>query len=83
MTKTRSLLMMMLAVGPAALGGLALLVLGWRLRTSRPGFALSIQGGAVGILYLSVFAAFHLYALMPPVAAFALLLAIRSERAAK
>jgi uncharacterized membrane protein len=59
-----------------ALGGVALLVLGWRLRTSRPGFALSIQGGAVGILYLTVFAAFHLYALIPPVAAFALLTSI-------
>jgi uncharacterized membrane protein len=59
-----------------ALGGLALLVMGWRLRTSRPGFALSIQGGAVGILYLTVFAAFHLYALMPPIAAFALLTSV-------
>jgi uncharacterized membrane protein len=59
-----------------ALGGVTLLVLGWRLRTSRPGFALSIQGGAVGILFLTVFAAFHLYALMPPVAAFALLTSI-------
>jgi uncharacterized membrane protein len=56
-----------------ALGSLALLVLGWRLRTSRPGFALSIQGGAVGILFLTVFAAYHLYALMPPLGAFALL----------
>ena len=59
-----------------ALGGVVLLVLGWRLRTSRPGFALSIQGGAVGILYLTVFAAFHLYALLPPVAAFALLTSV-------
>ena len=59
-----------------ALGAVALLVLGWRLRTSRPGFALSIQGGAVGILYLTVFAALHLYALLPPVAAFALLASI-------
>jgi uncharacterized membrane protein len=59
-----------------ALGGLALLVLGWRIRASRPGFALSIQGGAVGILFLTVFAAFHLYALMPPIAAFALLTTI-------
>jgi uncharacterized membrane protein len=59
-----------------ALGGVALLVLGWRLRSSRPGFGLSIQGGAIGILYLTVFAAFHLYALMPPVAAFALLTSV-------
>lgn len=59
-----------------ALGAVVLLVLGWRLRTSRPGFALSIQGGAIGILYLTVFGALHLYALMPPVAAFALLTSI-------
>jgi uncharacterized membrane protein len=59
-----------------ALGAVVLLVLGWRLRASRPGFALSLQGGAVGILYLTVFAAFHLYALLAPVAAFALLTAI-------
>ena len=59
-----------------ALGSLALLVLGWRLRRSRPGFALSIQGGAVGILFLTVFAAYHLYALMPPLGAFAVLTSI-------
>ena len=59
-----------------ALGGLALLTLGWRLRQSRAGFALALQGGAVGILYLTVFAALHLYALMPAVAAFALLVSI-------
>jgi uncharacterized membrane protein len=59
-----------------ALGALALLVVGWRLRLRRPGYALALQGGAVGILYLTVFSALHLYALLTPTAAFALLAAI-------
>jgi uncharacterized membrane protein len=65
-----------LRLSGVALGGVALLTLGWRLRQSREGFALALQGGAVGILYLTVFAALHLYALMPAVAAFALLVSI-------
>ena len=52
-----------------ALGGIVLLVLGWRLRASRTGYAMSLQGAAVGILYLTVFAALRLYQLLPPVAA--------------
>jgi uncharacterized membrane protein len=59
-----------------ALGAFVLLVLGWRLRTKRLGYALALQGGAVGILYLTVFSALHLYALLSPTAAFALLAAI-------
>jgi uncharacterized membrane protein len=53
-----------------AAGAIALLALGWSLRKSRPGYALALQGGAVGILYLIIFAALHLYALLPPSAAF-------------
>lgn len=59
-----------------ALGALILLVLGWRLRARRPGYALALQGGAVGILYLTVFSALHLYSLLSPAAAFALLATI-------
>src|SRR5215472_16585709 len=59
-----------------ALGALVLLVLGWRLRTRRLGYALALQGGAVGILYLTVFSALHLYSLLSPTAAFVLLAAI-------
>ena len=40
-----------------ALGALALLVVGWRLRHKRAGYAITLQGGAIGILYLTVFAA--------------------------
>ena len=59
-----------------AIGALILFALGWRLRNKRLGYALALQGGAVGILYLTVFAALHLYALLPPITAFALLVAI-------
>ena len=50
-----------------------LLVFGWRLRASRTGYAMSLQGAAIGILYLTVFAALRLYQLLPPAAAFGLL----------
>ena len=56
-----------------ALGAVALLVVGWRLRLKRAGYALALQGGAVGILYLTVFAALRLYGLLSPAIAFPLL----------
>ena len=40
-----------------ALGGIGFLILGWRLRRTKPNYALIMQGGAVGILYITVFAA--------------------------
>jgi uncharacterized membrane protein len=55
---------------------LVLLTLGWRLRLRRPGYALALQGGAVGVLYLVVFAAMRLYALLSPAAAFPLLVVL-------
>jgi uncharacterized membrane protein len=59
-----------------ALGGLGLVLLGWRLRERRAGYALSLQGGGIGIFYITVYAAFRLYGLLPPTAAFGLMLAI-------
>ncbi len=59
-----------------ALGALALLVVGWRLRHKRAGYAITLQGGAIGILYLTVFAAMRLYDVLPAVPAFALLAAL-------
>jgi len=58
------------------LGGVALLVVGWRLRVSRTGYALALQGAGVGVLYLTVFAALRLYALLPGAIAFPLLAAV-------
>lgn len=57
-----------------ALFGLVLGTIGWRLRERRRGYALSLQGGAIAILYLSAFAALRLYALLPASTAFALML---------
>jgi uncharacterized membrane protein len=59
-----------------ALGAVALLVVGWRMRAKRPGYAITLQGGAIGILYLTVFAALRLYNVLPPLPAFALLAAL-------
>lgn len=60
----------------AAAGGVALLTTGWRLRTKRTGYALALQGGGIGILYLVCYAAFRLYALIPATPSFALLVLI-------
>jgi len=65
-----------LRIAGVALGGIALLVLGWRLRERRSGYAMILQGGGVGVLYLTVFAAYKLYALVPAPATFGLLVAI-------
>lgn len=43
---------------------LAGLVFGWKQRGQRPGFALALQGGSIGGLLLTVFAAFKLYGLL-------------------
>ncbi len=59
-----------------ALGGMALLGFGWRQRAARPGFALLVQGGGIGIMYLTVFAAFKLYHLLPSPLTFALMLGL-------
>jgi uncharacterized membrane protein len=59
-----------------AAGGVALLGVGWRLRGSRAGYALALQGGGVGILYLTVFGALRLYSLLTPALAFPLLVAV-------
>lgn len=48
-----------------ALGAIALLIVGWRLREKRPGYAQLLQGGGVAGLYLTVFAASRLFQLLP------------------
>jgi len=59
-----------------AAGALIALGLGWRERLRKPAFGLSLQGGALGMLLLTVFAAFRLYALLPPAFAFALVVVL-------
>jgi uncharacterized membrane protein len=58
------------------LGALAALGWGWHERLRRPMFAMSVQGGAIGVLLLTVFAAFRLYELLPASLAFALVVVL-------
>ena len=48
----------------AAMAGIALLAIGWRLRASRREYALALQGCGAGIVYLTTFAAVNLYAMI-------------------
>ena len=59
----------LLGVSAAALGAL---VCGWKQRFEKPAFALALQGGAIGILLLVIFAAAKMYGLIPIGMAFAL-----------
>ncbi|HRQ63458.1 MAG TPA: DUF2339 domain-containing protein [Xanthomonadaceae bacterium] len=59
-----------------ALGALGLLVWGWRRREVQPAFGLSLQGAGLGVLLLTVFAAFRLYQLLPVGPAFVLVLVL-------
>lgn len=66
----------------AAAGGSVLLATGWRLRERRRVYAQVIQGGGVGILFLTTYATMHLYHLIPTGFGFALLVAISALSAA-
>ena len=45
--------------------GIGLLVLGWRLRSRRFGYAVALQGGGVGVMYLTLFASARLFHMVP------------------
>lgn len=59
-----------------AAGALVGLGLGWRERTRRPAFGISLQGGAIGVLLLTVFASYRLYDLLPAGMAFAMVVVL-------
>lgn len=56
--------------------GGGLLAVGFNRRTKRPEFGLALQGGGVAVLYLTLFAAARLFAVMPPLAAFVMMVVI-------
>jgi uncharacterized membrane protein len=56
------------------LGALVMLLIGWRLRQKTPTYALLMQGGAIAIIYLAIFASFKLYDLIAAGFAFPLLI---------
>lgn len=57
-------------LGLVALTGMGGLVFGWAQRDKRRAFALAIQGGAIGVILLTVFAADRLYGVLPGLLSF-------------
>lgn len=56
--------------------GTLLLIIGFRLRDKRKAYALTLQGAGVAVLYLTVFASFRLYQLVPPGLALAVMVSV-------
>ena len=71
----RGMIPVELRLAAVTAGAIVLLAVGWRLREVREQYALALQGGGVGILYLTIFAAFRLYDLIPAPLTFGLLVA--------
>ena len=65
-----------LRVALVAAAGVGLLGLGWKLRESRPAYALGMQGAGVAVLYLTTFGALRIWHLLPAPVAFVVLAAI-------
>lgn len=65
-----------LKLAAAGAGGLALAGIGVFLARRRPAYGLSLQGAGMGIVYLTVFAAFRLYEVLAPLPAIALLVLV-------
>jgi uncharacterized membrane protein len=66
-------------IGAAAI---VLLVIGWRLRSTRAGYAQVLQGGAVAVLYLTLFVAFRFYGVLAVTPVFVLMVAVAMLAAA-
>ncbi|MBI1424480.1 MAG: DUF2339 domain-containing protein [Gammaproteobacteria bacterium] len=71
-----SMLPVPLRIAGIGLGGIALLIVGWRLRERKRIYALLLQGGGVGVMYLTVFGAAKLYHLLPVGLAFVVMVAL-------
>lgn len=66
-------------IGAAAI---VLLAFGWRLRLRRAGYAQVLQGAAVAVLFLTLFAAFRAYHVMAALPVFVLMVAVAALAAA-
>lgn len=56
------------------IGSIIMLAVGWHFRKKNPGYALIMQGGAIAIMYLTIFASFKIYHLISPGYTFPLLI---------
>jgi len=71
-----SMLPVELRLTGAGLIGIILVVFGWRVRERKHVYALLLQGGGVGVLYLTVFGAAKLYAMIPMGMAFIIMIGL-------
>lgn len=74
----RNLFPIEMRLAAAAIGGIGLIALGWYLRLRRTAYALLIQGGGIGIFYITVYGAAKIYHLIPLGMSFGLMVAIVS-----
>ncbi len=58
------------------LAGIALLIVGFRVRDKKLEYGMSLQGAGVAVMYLTIFASYRLYQLMPAGMAFVLMGAV-------
>ena len=65
-----------------AAAALVLLGVGWRLRERRAGYAQVLQGGAVAVLYLTLFVAFRFYGVLAVTPVFVCMVAVAALAAA-
>ncbi len=61
----RDLVPLEIRLAAAFAAGIGLLILGWRLRSKRFGYAMTLQGGGIGVMYLTLFAAARLFHMVP------------------
>ena len=71
-----------LRLSAIGLSAIVLLGFGWRLRTRRPDYAQVLQGGAVAVLYLTLFAAFKFYGVLDALPALVLMVTVAAFAAA-
>ena len=72
----QGLLPVEIRMAAVALIAITLILIGWKTRERAGGFGLVLQGGGIAALYLTIFAAAKMYALMPTGVAFALMFII-------
>lgn len=70
-----------LRLGGVAAAALVMVAIGWRLRHKASAYALTLQGGGLALLYLTVFAAFRFYTLLAPGSALSLLVLVAAASA--
>ncbi len=61
----RDLVPLEIRLAAAFAAGIGLLLLGWRLRIRRFGYAVALQGGGIGVMYLTLFASARLFHMVP------------------